>query len=118
VKRKILVADDEKLVRDYFRYFLKKEGYEVYEAENGEFAMELIRNYEIDLVVADYKMPKKNGLELLKELRKGKNFIPVIVISAYGTEELIKEVEKLNGIFIPKPVEFSKLKSLIEELLM
>ena len=65
---RILVADDEPLVRNTLRRILEIDGHEVVEAENGEVALELFREQACDLVIADLFMPVMDGLELLNEL--------------------------------------------------
>ncbi len=66
---RILVVDDEDLVRNTLRRILERDGHEVVEAENGEVALELFQQQAMDLVIADLFMPVMDGLELLNELR-------------------------------------------------
>ena len=77
----ILVVDDDKEIVGAIEIYLKKEGYNIIKAYNGQKALEVINSQEIHLVILDIMMPKKDGLETLKEIRKEKS-IPVILLSA------------------------------------
>lgn len=87
-KLKVLVVDDESRMRMLVKDFLKKEGYEVLEAPDGEAALELFFKEEqndISLVILDVMMPKLDGWETLKEIRKYSN-VPIIMLTAKGDE--------------------------------
>lgn len=99
----ILVADDEKEIRELLRLYLENAGYKILEAEDGEQALELLRREKIDLCILDIMMPKQNGYYVLQELRKENN-IPVLILSAKDTAS-----EKILGLnlgaddYIAKP---------------
>ena len=78
---RILVADDEKEIRNLLRLYLENEGFEVYEASSGPEVLSGIRTKQPDLLLLDIMMPEMDGLSVLKEIRKTHN-IPVIIISA------------------------------------
>ena len=83
---KILVIDDESRMRKLVRDFLTKKGYEVLEASNGEEAMEIFyEDKEIDLLILDVMMPKMDGWEVCREVRKTSK-IPIIMLTAKGDE--------------------------------
>ena len=85
--RKILVVDDEKLIRKLLFDYLTKESYEVLEADNGEKALQVFREHDdISLIILDIMMPKKNGYEVLEEIRKDTS-VPVILLTAKSEEE-------------------------------
>ena len=88
----ILVADDEKEIRELLRLYLENAGYKVVEAEDGQQALDLFRSNEIALCLLDIMMPKKDGYHVLQELRKESN-IPVVIISAKGADS-----EKILGL--------------------
>lgn len=88
---KILVVDDEKLIRNVIKEYLLNEKYEVLEAENGFDALRVLNENKVDLIILDIMMPKMDGYECLKEIRKSLT-IPVIMLSARKEEE-----DKLNG---------------------
>ena len=88
---KILVVDDESLIRSVIREYLEDSHYEVEEAENGEAAFRKLLKNSYDLLILDIMMPEMDGFSLLKELPKEKH-IPTIVLSARG-----EEYDKLTG---------------------
>ncbi len=83
---KILVVDDEKLIRNVIREYLENEKYEVLEAENGFDALRVLETNKVDLIILDIMMPRMDGFETLKEIRKTKD-TPVIMLSAMKEEE-------------------------------
>lgn len=88
----ILVADDEKEIRELLRLYLENSGYKVVEAEDGQQALDILRSKPIDLCLLDIMMPKKDGYHVLQELRKESN-IPVVILSAKDTDS-----EKILGL--------------------
>lgn len=99
----ILVADDEKEIRELLKLYLENENYQVVEAEDGQQALELLRRQKIDLCVLDIMMPKVDGYRVLRELRKENN-IPVIILSAKdGDSEKILGLNLGADDYIGKP---------------
>ncbi len=82
---KILIVDDEAMIRDVLREYAEFEGYETSEAADGREAVRLCREQDFDLVLMDVMMPNLDGFSAVKEIRKGKD-IPVIMLSARGEE--------------------------------
>jgi len=82
---KILIADDEAEIRDTLRLYLEQNDYEIYEAQDGIEAMEIIRSQSIDMALLDIMMPGIDGYRVLKNIRETSN-IPVIMISAKMSE--------------------------------
>lgn len=80
------MVDDDPTSRALLREILLQDGYSVLEAEDGEFALELIESKPVDLLITDRSMPRMDGLELLASLKRKKKIIPSLVISAYGEE--------------------------------
>jgi len=83
---KILIVDDEKDIVDIVKAYLEKEGYPTIEAYDGESALELWREHTPDLVVLDILMPRLNGLEFCREVRK-ESRVPIIILSARSEED-------------------------------
>ena len=83
--QRIGVIEDEKAISDIIKYNLEKDGYEVHTAYDGEEGLELIKNKDLDLVLLDIMLPKKDGLEICKEIRQIKD-VPIIIISAKADE--------------------------------
>lgn len=96
MKMKILLVDDDKFIRDNFSERLKNNKYEVSSAEDGEEAIEKIASDDFDVVITDIRMPKVNGIEVLKFTKKNKPKIKVIVMSIFVSQEVISEVMKLG----------------------
>ncbi len=90
----VLVVDDEKLIRLLLSRALKKEGITVVDAENGNEAREKIKKRRFDLVILDLRLGDINGVDLLKDMRATSPETMVIVITAYGSDDLKKEIEK------------------------
>ena len=83
--KKILVVDDEKPISDIVKFNLDKEGYEVFTAYDGEEALEMVEEVVPDLILLDLMLPKKDGLEVCREVRKTHD-MPIIMITAKDQE--------------------------------
>lgn len=107
---KILIVDDEKVIRSTLREILEFEKYEVDEAKDGEEALEKIAKEEYALVLCDVKMPKIDGIEVLqKAMEMGKD-VQFIMISAHGNIETAVEATKKGAYdFIQKPPDLNRL---------
>ncbi|MDD3299689.1 MAG: sigma-54 dependent transcriptional regulator [Bacteroidales bacterium] len=115
---KILVIDDDKLVRKVFKLTLSKEGYDVLEAEDGRQGLQLIKTENPDLVLTDFLMPGINGLEVIAEITRLKLNIPVIMLTGYGDVSLtIKSIQKGAFEFLEKPTKPEVLKSTVRKAL-
>lgn len=90
--KKILVVDDEKPISDIIKFNLEKEGYEVVTAFDGEEAVEKVEEENPDLIVLDVMLPKKDGLEVVREVRKTYS-MPIIMVTAKETE-----IDKVLGL--------------------
>jgi DNA-binding NtrC family response regulator len=103
---KILIVDDEPSNRNILGQELTHEGYSVLAASDGREALRKVEFSPPDLIILDYMMPDLSGLEVLKELRKKENDIPVVMITAYGTMERAVEAMKEGAYdFITRPFE-------------
>lgn len=96
-KSRILVVDDESLIRDFLKEMLIRIDCDVDLAENGSSALEKIQNDEYDLIVTDIRMPDISGMEVLKEAKKIQPDTEVIMITAYGTIENAVEAMKIGA---------------------
>ena len=122
MKRKVLIVDDEEVIRKFLRIHLDKLGYEVMEAADGEQAIEQLGKDDFDLLICDILMPKKDGWEVIKEAKsnpKTKN-IPVIVLTAKNEDsDMFKGYDLGASYYMTKP--FTKgqllygLKLMLEE---
>ena len=118
-KTKILVIDDEKDLLDLLKEKLELEGYEVVTAGDGEEGLISAQVCAPDLIICDIKMPKKDGFEVLKELKQHANFrAPFIMLTVVDDFDKIKEAyEDKADFYITKPVELHKLSKNIKILL-
>lgn len=89
---KILIVDDEKEIRDLVEIYLKGEGYETLKAQDGEEALEILSNNEVDLVILDIMMPKVNGIEACMKIREERE-MPIIMLSAKS-----EDMDKILGL--------------------
>ena len=122
MKRKVLIADDEEVIRKFLRIHLDKLGYEVMEAADGEQAIEQLGKDDFDLLICDIMMPKKDGWEVIKEVKsnpKTKN-LPVIVLTAKNEDpDMFKGYDLGANYYITKPFTKNQLlyglKLMLEE---
>lgn len=117
-KHKILVVDDEESVRTILAKFLYNEGYEPIEATQGEQAIELYRMTKPSLVISDIMMPKMDGLTLLQELRKIDPNAIVILMTGYGSEEVLLKALRGGAInYFRKPFIFQEMIDFVKHVL-
>jgi DNA-binding NtrC family response regulator len=115
---RILVVDDEKLLRWSIAEGLRKEGYEVEEAADGESALDTVRNSRIDIVLLDIRLPGKSGIEVIRTLREEAHQTGVIMMTAFSEISEAVESMKLGAIdYLIKPVETATIKLVIERTL-
>src|SRR3972149_7478009 len=93
----ILVVDDDREMGELLKDFLKKENFRVHLEKNGKDALSWVTNNEIDLVITDMKMPDMNGMQLLKEVKKIKPSVQVIMITAFGSIDSAVEALKVGA---------------------
>ncbi len=118
-KRTILVVDDFDDTRLLLRTWLRKKGYQVVEAENGNEAIAKARDIELDLVIMDVEMPELDGLSATRQIRKLKDSteLPILAVSAYGAD-LFRQQALDAGCneYMSTPFEPDELERLIHSL--
>jgi two-component system response regulator HydG len=115
---KILVVDDELIVRESLIGWLRKSGYDVAGAEGGRHALEMLNEQDYDLVFLDIKMPDMGGIEVLEHIRANYPQSMVVMITAYGSVETAVEAMKQGANdYLMKPFEPEQLALLVEKLL-
>ena len=118
IKRKILVVDDEESLREFLEIMLKREGYEITTAADGDKAIKLMKKQSFDLVLTDLQMPKVHGMEVLAQAKDMDPEIVVIVITAFGSTESAVEAMKLGAYdYITKPFKIDEIKLIIKKAL-
>ncbi|MFH0926183.1 MAG: response regulator [bacterium] len=116
--KKILIVDDEENAREGLAKILKKTGYITATAENGEEALSILENSRYDLVITDIKMPRMDGMQLLKKMRKIAPDIGVIMVTAYGEVESYLEAMSQGAFeYLNKPMKIDELKKVINKVL-
>ncbi len=113
----LLVCDDEEGIRESFKLILS-DNYQLKFVSNGLQAIDLLKTFTPDAMLLDIKMPKINGLEVLKQIKKLKPKLPVIIVTGYQSVETAQEAIK-NGAadYIPKPFESKQILKAVAQVL-
>ncbi len=116
--KNILVIDDQEFVTETLKYSFEKEGYKVYFSDNGKQGLKSLKQNDIDLIITDINMPKMNGIEFIKRIRKKEKYkqIPVIVLT---TDRWNKEECRKAGAtgWVSKPYSFKKILTTVNSFL-
>jgi two-component system response regulator PilR (NtrC family) len=117
-KARILVVDDERSIRDLLSIYLEREGFEVHCAEDGQVALECCRAQAFDIVIADIKMPKLDGIGLLRCVREFAPQTIFIMITAFASLESARDsMRKDAWDYITKPFDVKDIRHRIDEAL-
>lgn len=115
MNRTILVADDEKNIRNGLQIALEDEGYSVLLASDGKEAWNLVTAHAIDLLITDLRMPGMSGQELLKRVSSSYPMMPVVILTGHGTIEAAVEAMRNGAVdFLTKPLNLDRLFILIK----
>ena len=121
MKTRILVVDDESMIRNMLRQVLESDGYEVYEAPDGMAAQSIYREEPMDMIITDLAMPERNGLEVIDEVARSFPEVKIIAMSANATGgggmDLASAQSKGAHRTFPKPFGMGDLKSAVKALL-
>lgn len=113
-KDQVLVVDDEANIRRVLSAQLAREGYEVHTAEDGERALAILREHHIDLVITDLRMPKMDGMALLRHAIEIDPDLPVVMLTAHGTVDNAVEALKTGAFdYITKPFDQTELRAIV-----
>lgn len=117
-RNRVLVVDDEKNQREIYTLILGDDGYQVTTAQSGEQALRFARENQFDLVLTDYKMTGMDGLTLLNELLKLDPSLMVVMMTAHGSVESVKEALRGGAFdYLEKPVDRDQLLKVVENAL-
>jgi DNA-binding NtrC family response regulator len=105
----ILVVDDDSICRDSMRKILERGGYNVEVATDVDSALDALKGNNFDLMVCDFRMPGKSGLDLLSELKVRNSRMPVVMVSAFADSETEKKSVKLGARLLRKPFRRQEL---------
>lgn len=119
VSRTILVVDDDSDIRSLIRTFLEHEGYNVHTCEDADRAVHIFRRSPgIDLLITDFSMPERTGLDLAREIKSIRPALPVLIVS--GIIMAAAELERMrirNWNFLPKPFSLPQLLAEVHRIL-
>jgi len=114
----ILIIDDEDAQRSVLKGYLEKKGYKIFSAASGNEGIKAVQNNVIDIVLSDFKMPDKTGLEVLEEVKQLNPEVSFVILTAYGTIENAVKAIRLGAFdFISKPVDLDELDLMIERII-
>ncbi|MFH0945507.1 MAG: sigma-54 dependent transcriptional regulator [Planctomycetota bacterium] len=115
--RRVLIADDDRLAREFISEFLEMKGVEAVCAENAAEAFRLLVDRGADMVLTDLRMPGDDGLTLLRRIRNSGRELPVVVMTAYGSVDTAVEALKSGALdFLTKPLSPEKVEDLLERV--
>lgn len=117
--KKILVAEDNKLIQQTIAYKLGKDGFDVITVDDGKACLEMLENNDMDLLITDLFMPYINGHEVISTIRnEWKKTLPIMVLSAAGSEDTVLKAFELGGDdYMVKPFSLGELTIRVKKLL-
>jgi len=115
---RILIADDEQSIRFLLREVMRREGYDVEVVDNGEHAVQMVRENYFDLVIMDLRMPGMDGMQAMKEMRQIRPNLVVVIITAHGNNELAIEAMRQGAYdYFNKPFELDEMRIVVRRAL-
>ena len=116
-KQKILIADDDANIAELISLYLEKEGFETRKAENGRIALDILKNFQADLLILDIMMPEMDGYEVCRTVRKDSQ-IPIIMLTAKGeTFDKVLGLELGADDYMVKPFDTKELVARVKAVL-
>jgi len=116
-KKRILITEDDEEMRSLLKDFFEEEGFETDLVSNGVDALQKLAKEDFDLIITDIRMPGLTGLDILPGIKRLHPDASVIVITAFGSEEVYrKSLERGATAYLEKPIHFSRLKGLIRKV--
>jgi two-component system chemotaxis response regulator CheY len=119
MSKRVLAVDDSKTMRDMVSFTLKREGFEVIEAEDGQAGLESSKNGDFDLVISDINMPRMDGITLIGKLREDPKFrsTPILILTTESDNDK-KAAGKAAGAtgWIVKPFDPSQLVDVVKRV--
>ncbi len=117
--KRILVIEDDGEMRDLLKVYLARKGYAVSSAKDGSEALRNLAGQAFDLVITDVRMPGLSGLDILPGIKKLQPQAPVIVITAFGSEDVCRRAfERGASAYLRKPLQLPDFGILVHELLL
>jgi DNA-binding NtrC family response regulator len=115
---KILVADDEEVIREACRRILTRAGYEVESASDGQDALDRLDNARFDLILLDIKMPGLDGIKVMEQLKERGPLKKIVVITGHGTVRTEMDARRAGAtVFLTKPFTPAELRDAVAQAL-
>jgi nitrogen regulation protein NR(I) len=117
-RKQVLIVDDEPNLRKILSAQLTRDGYDVLTAEDGDQGLQQLREHHIDLVITDLKMPKVDGMTLLRRALEEEPELPVVMVTAHGTIDTAVEALKSGAFdFVTKPFDKDEVRQIVSKAL-
>ncbi len=113
----LLIVDDDPEMRNLLSEELQDEGYRVTLAKNGLDVLSEIPFTSYDMIITDWKLPLRDGIQILKSVREIHPDLPVILITAFGDVKVRKQVEKAGGVYLQKPFSMEAFRHMVQSIL-
>ncbi|MFN3871536.1 MAG: sigma-54-dependent transcriptional regulator [Ignavibacterium sp.] len=114
----ILIVDDEQSQREVLKGYLEKKNFRVITASSGIEGLDIVNKEQVDIVLSDYKMPDKTGIEVLEEVKRINPEISFVLMTAYGTIENAVKAMRLGAYdYLSKPIDLDELELLLEKII-
>lgn len=111
----VLVVEDDLATRRLYKFLLSSGGYSVIEADDGIVALEKLALHHCDLVITDMNMPRMDGLELIRTIRRDFSDTYVIMVTAFGTPDIEKQALRVGANdYLAKPFDFEELERRVQ----
>ena len=111
----ILVVEDEAVARKNIAFFLQRANHNVHQAETGEAAVDLISRIYFSTIISDFRLPGTlNGIEILKHQRERSPGKRLVLITAFGSDQVQSEAEAIGAVYMEKPLSLRELLSTID----
>jgi len=116
-KKRILVVEDDEEMRSLLKDFIEAEGFEIDSVSNGSEAFRKLAKESFDLIITDVRMPGLTGLDILPGIRKLQPEASIIVITAFGSEEVSRRAfERGATAYLEKPIHLENLRDLVQRI--
>ena len=116
-KKRILIIEDNEEMRSLLEDVIEEEGYEAESVEKGTYAFSKVMAKSFAVIMTDVRMPGFSGLDILPGLRKLQPETPIIIITAFGSEEIYhKGLERGASAYLEKPIRMDELRTLIHDM--
>lgn len=116
IEKKILVVDDDFIIRENIKMILQRRGFKIEEADNGKEALENVKTFKPDLMLLDYEMPVMNGFEVYSHLRNSKATFNLPIIICSGRADIVGQIMSISNNkvdFNIKPFNVERLKNTV-----